>query len=379
MSVPVSLAVTIGPWSVDSASEPLTEIVSVETLARIGSPEAVCRVVLYSPPADGGPQAALTAGAGLSAGLPGGGAPGAAGTTVRGYPIAAGDAIEIDLKAGDASERVATAEVDSIRTSCGAVSVVGGGALQKLASARLTSVYEGQSLDQIVGDLAGRVGVTTGELESRATHPYVLIHESRSVLRNVLDLARREGMDVYQAPDGSLIVKRFEKTGADHVLRYAAEILDVGLTGASAAEQVVAYGESPSSSRGGDTWHWLVKDGSAFSGRAGDGLVTLATQDGAVRNKDAAGALASSLWGGLADRSRLGHVRVLGNPSIKLGDAIEIAECPRSELDGTFKVTSVRHRFSARAGFVTEIGFSGLGGAAAAPIGAGAAAGSVGL
>ena len=36
MSVPVSYQLTIGPWSVDSANDPLTELVELETTARLG-------------------------------------------------------------------------------------------------------------------------------------------------------------------------------------------------------------------------------------------------------------------------------------------------------------------------------------------------------
>lgn len=377
MSVPVSAAVTIGAWSIDSADDPLTELIELETSTQLGVPEAVCRIVLYSPPAGAAGPGLAAAGA-AAGGRPAGpaGSSASMSASIRGRPIALGDPITIELTAGDASDTVATAEVDEIRSSYGTVTVLGQGALQRLARRRISAVYENQVLQQIVQDLAGRAGVRAGELGSGATYPYVLVHESRSVLRHVLDLAGREAMDVYQAPDGSLTVKPFEKTGADHVLRYGAEVLDIQVAGVWTGEKVVAYAESPSSAQGTDTWHWLLKDGSPFSAEAGDGQLALAVQDGAVRSKDAAESLAASLLGVMLDSGRSGRVRVLGNPSIKLGDAIEIAESPRSELDGTFKVKSVRHRFGRRAGFVTEVGFSGLDGAAAAG-GVGAAAGAL--
>jgi hypothetical protein len=59
-------------------------------------------------------------------------------------------------------------------------------------------------------------------------------------------------------------------------------------------------------------------------------------------------------------------VVVLGNPTVDLGDAVEIREAPRAELNGLFKVVSVRHIFSKRDGFVTVVGFTGHGAAGAA-------------
>ena len=73
----------------------------------------------------------------------------------------------------------------------------------------------------------------------------------------------------------------------------------------------------------------------------------------------------------------------MGNPAVKLGEAIEIKSASKPELNGVFKVTSVRHIYNKREGYITLVGFSGKGGAQAAGglLGqlAGALAGAVGL
>jgi hypothetical protein len=48
---------------------------------------------------------------------------------------------------------------------------------------------------------------------------------------------------------------------------------------------------------------------------------------------------------------------------VKLGDAFEVKNAKQPELNGLFKVTSVRHVFGKTAGYVTHVGFSGQGGA----------------
>jgi hypothetical protein len=370
-----SVAVSIGAWSMDSGSDPHAELLEVETEAVLGCPRPAGRVTVYSPPgARSGPAAGAAA---IGGGGPAGSGGAGRGTTVRGLAVKPGDPITVELTAGDASETVVTAQVDEVLTTLGAVRILGRGPLQQLAAARVSAVYENQSLGQIVQDLAGRVGVMTGEIDPGATYPYVVAHESRSVLATVLDLAARESLDVYAAPDGALTVKRFDKTSADHVLRYGAEVLAARVGAAGFAEQVVTYAESPSSSQGADTWHWLVKDGSPFRGTAGDGTLGLAVQDGALRSKEAADRSATALLDTMADRSRSGRVRVLGNPAIALGDAIEISGCPYPELDGVFKVAAVRHRFGRRVGCVTDLDFIGIGGAGSAAGAAGGLAGGL--
>jgi hypothetical protein len=306
---------------------------------------------------------AAEAASAIGGALPGG-AQSSVGTTIRGTPIEPGDPITVQFSTGNGTVTVATAEVDEIRSSLGAVRVIGRGSLQRLGACRLSGTYEGQTVQQIVTDLADRAGVQTGDIAAGSTYPCVVVHESRSALRHVLDLASLEAMDVFDAPDGSLTVKPFDKTGADHVLRYGAELLNLHFEGRTDAGQVAVYGESPASAKGTDAWYWLVKDIAPYAAQAGDGAVSLAVQNGLARTKSSADSLAASLHDGLVRRTRVGHARLLGQPEVTLGDAIEIAEAPRPELNGVFKLTSVRHRFSRRSGFVTEIRFSDLGEAA---------------
>ena len=73
----------------------------------------------------------------------------------------------------------------------------------------------------------------------------------------------------------------------------------------------------------------------------------------------------------------------MGNPKVQLGDAFEVKSAKQPELNGLFKVTSVRHSFSKSQGYRTIVGFSGQGGAQQAGnlLGqaAGQLAGAVGL
>ncbi len=141
---------------------------------------------------------------------------------------------------------------------------------------------------------------------------------------------------------------------------------------------VTVVGESPSSNKGSSSWPWIVKDASAVKGDVGDGDKLLSLKDGAMRSKDAADLFAKRKYGAVKDSGSRGWLRVLGNPEINLGDAIEIKGAPKAELNGLFKVLSVRHVLSKSTGFVTVVDFSGQVGAKQADALLGGLAGKLG-
>jgi hypothetical protein len=127
-------------------------------------------------------------------------------------------------------------------------------------------------------------------------------------------------------------------------------------------DRVLVSGESPASRQGPDTWHWVAKDVSSFAGESGGGARTLALREGAIRTKDAAGALAASKLGAIRDGSSWGRLKILGNPAVQLADLIEIDGAERPELNGSFKVVSVRHVLSKKDGYLTHVGLGPYGG-----------------
>jgi hypothetical protein len=286
---------------------------------------------------------------------------------VRGNEVKPGDQITVELTAGERSGKVMTADVQAVRSSLGQTEIVGTTGMQKLARTHLNQVYESQGLGQIVGDLAGQASVDTGKVETGSTYAYLVVHEGKSVLQHVLELATRDGLDVYVDPDNKLNLKKFNKSSADHTFYYGIDILDLCLANwEPAIDHVRVYGESPASNQGSDTWHWLVKDGTPFQSDVGDGARLLALQDRAVRTKDAADQFATAKYGAITDQATWGRLKLLGNPTVQVADAIEIVGAPPPQLNGLFKVTSVRHVLSKQRGYLTYVGFTGQGGAQAA-------------
>jgi hypothetical protein len=364
----VSYKLKAGAWSVNSTDDPRTELIELDAATSLSATADSCRIAVYAPPAPRPGLLEQAIGAATSAlGLGGGGGEEAFSVQVRGKAIKHGDQLTIELSAGDRSAKVMTADVQSIESSFGQTKIAGTTGKQKLANTCINQVYENQTLSQIVRDLASQAEVDTGEIETGSSYSYFVVHESKNLLKQVRELAMRDGLDMYFDADNKLTLKKFDKSGADHTFFYGIDILDLQLSNKSvASDHILVYGESPASNQGSSAWHWLAKDLSPFRGEVGEGLKTLAIGDGALRTKDAAGGLAAAKFGAIKDHSARGRLKILGNPEVKLGDAIEIKNAPKPELNGLFKVTSVRHVLNKRDGYLTFIGFSGLGGAEAA-------------
>lgn len=358
----VDYNLNVGTWSVNSADDPRTELNRLETSLSLNSPNDTCGISVYAPPS--GSLAGQTTQAAGALGLGGEGGAGTFSVQVRGDEIQYGDPITIELTSGEVSDKVMTAEVASIISSFSQTKITGRTGMQKLANTCLNQVYENQSLRQIVNDLAGQAEVDMGEIETGSTYPYFVVNESKNLLKYIRELAMREGMDLYFDTDNKLTLKKFSKSSADHIFRFGAEILDLQIASHQPAhEHVLASGESPASNQGSDTWHWIAKDLSPFQSEVGQGAKTLAIQDGVLRTKDAADSLATAKLGVIKDSSTWGRLKILGNPRVKLADAIAIRDAQKPELNGLFKVTSVRHVFNKQQGYLTFIGFTRFGSA----------------
>jgi len=357
---------SISGWSVDSSQDAKTELVALETFTSLDSPVNGCRVVLYAPPsAQPGllQQAVQEIGSEVGLGSSGGVTQGFS-IKVRGQQVKFADTISIELTAGDQSSTIMTADVQSIRSSFGVTEIYGTTGMQKLSATRVNQVYSNQTLNQIVSDLANQAGVSTGNIENGSTYPYFVVHESKSVWRHIRQLAEVEGFDVYFDSSDQLNVSDFQKTSADHTFYFGIDILGLELLNVDApVTHVMAYGESPSSSQGTDSWPWIAKDLSSYRGEAGQGGRLLALEDRALRTKEAAGKFATAKLGAIKDHSALGRLKLMGAPQVNPWDSFEVKSAKQPELNGLFKITSVRHVYSKSEGYLTYVVFSGQGGA----------------
>ncbi|MGH9885943.1 MAG: hypothetical protein ACREBE_10465 [bacterium] len=378
----VSCKLKLGAWEVDTNDDPRTELLQVITERGMNSPAGRCEVSLFVTPAAKPGLLEQAVGAAASAlGIGGGAASGPPkfSMDVRGLAVAHEDPLEITLSNGDRSAKVMTAKVDRVTSHQGYVRISGRAVLAAAARARTDRVFLNQGAAQIVRDLAGDAGIDVGQVDSGDTYPYFVADTAQTIFDGLLSIAQLEGMDLYDDADGAVVMRRFAKSGADRKLYHGIHLLDARVFhDVAACDKVQVTGEGPASSSGSQKWHHLLKDPSAVQKSAGDGSGAQLVSRPAARSGDAAERLAKGRLGASLDNATRGTLRLLGDPTISLGDAVEVTSAPWPETNGTYKVVHVRHRVVKREGYVTTLGVTGMGGSDAAGGLLGAALGAVG-
>jgi hypothetical protein len=283
--------------------------------------------------------------------------------------VAIGDSAEISLGYEDGGpELVFTGEVTSVRHNLrGSVRVTATDGGAALARTRVARSYEGQAAGDVVGDLAGAAGASTGDVQSGPSLAFYALDESRSAWSHVAVLARASGFLAWIGSDGALSFCPPPPGPPAQSFAHGEDLLEIELGGeAPGAGAVTAVGEGAAGAKGADAWSWLVKDPGPVTASAGSGAPERRLQDGALRSADAASAAAEGAAAAAARGVVAGRAVVPGAPGVSVGATIVISGAPADPLNGTFVVSGLRHRFTP-AGFTTTLllaaaGGGGLGG-----------------
>ncbi|MEX1364991.1 MAG: hypothetical protein AB1Z98_17820 [Nannocystaceae bacterium] len=289
-----------------------------------------------------------------------------------------GQAVRVELDAGQGGGVVFTGEVETVTQGVSATVVEARDGLAKLGEHELERGYEEVSAGFIVEDLVSASGAEPGEIEDGPTFPRYLVHGGARALGHAERLARLVGAELYTDGDGKVCFARPSAGSPGPSLRWGDSLLRVDLEREPLrSDSLAVWGEGSAGTDGADKEHWLAADLSGVSGSArvsdaqGERSVTpqalgdrpRALIDGAIRSVDAADEIARAHMLALALRPVRGSVLTLGLPEAAPGLWIELVDLPApSHPLGTglplpLRVRGFVHRLSPRSGLVTELRF----------------------
>jgi hypothetical protein len=293
--------------------------------------------------------------------------------------VAPGDPATVELGHDDSREKVFTGEVAEVQPTLAGVRIRALGTTNALLNLRVAAMYENQAAGSIVRDLVGQAGLDTGTIDDGPLLPRYAVDRRLSAHRHVRDLADRLGYELYTDRDGKLMfhglgdAASLDAGGLGALAGAAASLLGAGgegyefgkhLTAAAGRQRapgptkVEIGGESPMSSQGDTTAHWLSADDDDSRGEAGDGDDTRLLLDPAARTRDLADRFAA---GHLATRSRRARevtITIIGRPSLELGDSISVSGVADSLVNQSGYVRALRHQLSGQRGFLTDVTIS---------------------
>ena len=286
----------------------------------------------------------------------------APGVDVADLRIAAGDGIPSVGDAGtielgyDAPSTVFTGTVDSVALGVhGVVRVLAANGGAALARLRVNRAYEQQKAGDVVSDLAGEAGASTGDVRPGADLPYFVVDDRRGGWTQIAELAALSGCLAFVTPDGDVTMAPPAAGPPSRTFARGTDILELSAGERSpAVGAVTVIGEGAAGSQGTDAWSWLVKDPSPVSGTGtADGPERLRSEP-ALRS--AAAVQTAAL--GVPTGAVAGHVLVPGAEDVAVGGAILVTD---ADVDGPLLVQGVRHHFSRTEGFTTRIRFVAAG------------------
>lgn len=232
------------------------------------------------------------------------------------------------------------------------------GAAAGLGRRRVAETFREKRAEEIVRSLAGDAGVGVARTGTSPVLPYYVVDPGRSVLRHMADLAELVGFDLYCNEEGELVFEPFGAGRQVLPLAWRADVLDFRVERRPPEfASVEAFGESPGSGAGEQSWSWLTKDFAPRKGSAGTGAPALLLERSALRTAEAAQTAADAARTELTRRRLGGSLRILGAPGLRIGDAVRLSEMPEDDLNATFQVRRIRHRIDKTRGFVTDVWF----------------------
>lgn len=274
-------------------------------------------------------------------------------------PPQLGDPVTLQLGyTGDDLTSVFTGTVALVGIEPQSIRLIAHGAAAALLATTVDRTYTSVTAADIVRDLAQHAGVTVTRTEPGGTFPAYVVDGRRSAQHHAHDVADLCGLQLYLDPDGGLVLERFTTGRTVHVYRYGQHLTEVDpWRRPPAADFVRAYGESPGTANGDQSWAWLVADFSASagtaSGPAGSAVPAgVLLERAALRTADLARLAAQAELRRVQARAAGAQITGAGRPEVALGDAVRLADV--GSADGAYQVRAVRHRLSRRHGFTTS-------------------------
>jgi len=221
----------------------------------------------------------------------------------------------------------------------------------KLLLLRFNRLYLSQTAGRIVNSIAQEANIKVKTVSEGVSFPTYVIDDHSNAYEHILKIAERCNFDAYFTENEELMFKEWGDS-ANHVIQYGQDVIRITAfdysplyTGAQ------IFGESPSSVKGSDTYHWLTKQ--EVKGEAGSGKI-LSIHDPVIRDTKTAESVAEAKMERLRYTFGLA-VETVGKPQIKIGNTVTLEGIPNSVLNGQLEVRCLEHHLSKDKGFTTVI------------------------
>jgi phage protein D len=256
-----------------------------------------------------------------------------------------GATVEVSLGVADDSlQAVLTGQIDGVRQQTWGTTIRILATTAKLDRLRIGRSYTSQSIGDIIRDLCGAAGLTTGDVDDGPTMGAYHVDERRTGWRHLRHLAALLGAELASSAGGEVHVRAPRTGSAQHTLRAGAELLDWYAGPQQAAADPLPVGPyGAASEQGTDAWSLIQH---APGGSGAHRVLP------AIRDRDAAAAIDSAATAAHTRSTARARASATGAPAVRAGDLVELDAVPRAAA--TYRVLRTCHRLDAN-GFATTL------------------------
>lgn len=263
----------------------------------------------------------------------------------------AGSKMSLALGASGSETDVLSGEVVAVEAAPDSLTITGFASTVALSRTRISQTYAGQSVGDIVRDLAS--GVDVDEVEGDLSLATYIVDSRRSVWGHLVDLAVMAGAEVGANAAGALRFVPVRTGSANVTLRHGADVLAWRSAAETRADapSVAAYGAA--SEAGAEQWHWILRSPAAQGGNGAFMRVAAA-----IRTRDGADAMARALAARASRAAAHGRLGLVGRAEMRPGDLVGVSDLPSGD-PGVLRVIAVDHLLGTREGFLTALTVEG--------------------
>ena len=255
-------------------------------------------------------------------------------------------------------------KINSLSIDLSQITIIALNSIYSLCNLRIDRFYENQTAGDIVKDLAKEASVKVdNDVANGFKFPYYAVDSNKNAFEHIKELAILCGFDAYCTNEDKLVFKKYEPS-TKHKIVYGENIINLKkLDPITVYNSLSILGDSPSSSKGSDTSHWLTKkqikgfaEGDLKKEGGGEGGTgkPLFLSKRFVKDEDTATKIAAESLKKLNAYILL-QIEIVGNQAISLGDSITIEKLAIKELNGEYRINSIEHFISKYTGYVTTL------------------------
>lgn len=276
---------------------------------------------------------------------------------------APGDDVSVSISQDDSEETMFTGIVDTMDARGTHVIIQALDSRVLAARRRVNQLFEDQSSDAIVRDLAGEADIAIGRLGAGVAVKSYWAHDGRSVMGHMVHLAALGGAHVFVDRDGSLRTASYLPTAPQQRLRHGVHLIGMSAARRQGGGAVEIRTEGAASTNGAPAAYWPVTDTARVAGRGtvgGRGEPELWWMP-ELRAMNAAMAAAQkrALW--RSQNSGRVQVTSLGILDAELGAAVVVDGIPGAATGSLGTVVALEHVLGPAHGFLTTLQLVGGG------------------